>query len=330
MSHNPVVINLGVEIDTSGELIVFAKDTVAATTDVIVCEVELPARCLYDVDNTSGATLYNDPSDVIGNSLIEFRETSNVEGDSSLNDIVAMFSVPGPAQHDLANPDPSGHEGRNYKLMLKDFVYELHEVLKGDVDLSDAAPFKGKYDNIEAHRSAPSLGRAFLMSYADRLFGHVAATAAISNDKQFIEFMNGPAYATMNEVDLDTDDVKPSIPSLSGEKSGAGLAARLVRKLIENGESNAKTIAEQVIGQDATRAMNSDNNHLSPENWHALKFVADDVIYFKIKLADPTLKFGTVAESYPSSTVQKEAADLISAVNSTVNDITYTIKITLS
>jgi hypothetical protein len=44
-----------------------------------------------------------------------------------------------------------------------------------------------------------------------------------------------------------------------------------------------------VIGQDASRAMNKDNNEIIPDKRQALQFMAGDKLYINIRMASPEI-----------------------------------------
>jgi hypothetical protein len=79
-------------------------------------------------------------------------------------------------------------------------------------------------------------------------------------------------------------------------------------------------IARQVIGQDASRAMDQDNNVPAPDVRQALKFIAGDIIYMNIKLKQPTVTVGA------GQNVLKATLD---GKFPLANETIYTLKITL-
>ena len=80
-----------------------------------------------------------------------------------------------------------------------------------------------------------------------------------------------------------------------------------------------KAIAEQVLGQDASRAMDEDNNEVTVDKKQALKFIAGDIIYMNIKLQKPDVVVGSGQKVVDGSVEDKFAVEE-----------NYTLKITLS
>jgi hypothetical protein len=277
--------------------------------------VKLPVDALYDGGNKKG--------------LIEFWEDENV------NDIICQL-----AKTSLTETD-------GYELTAKKLVLGLQDVLMGKLNaresaLVNAPPFD-TYTAL-ADTEMDGFGRLALMAYAHYLLGHVQATAAITNDKEFM-------YA-MESRDKDTNLYKYTVPeyvvgatgaspyNVPGTSTDANLAARLVDALIKansDATGNPTTskvasvaaksalvanIVKQVLGQDANRAVGEDNSHYSPEKHGLLKFFPDDVIYVNINLRSPEVSFGLGG---PKG--QKVTADAIRTRYA--DDISYTIKITL-
>jgi hypothetical protein len=279
MSH-PVEVNLNVNIDASGTINVFGY--VPETHDNIVdCSLGLAVAALYDVAKT-GVTI-DASSQLQANSFFEFMEK-----DSSFGSIEARLSAA---------------EGRDYKVLVKSFVNGLHASLRDKLDATAAEPFNNAKYTLDSQRKSDNFGRLALRVYADHLFGHIDATAAITNDVDFMNFMNGP------DVNVD-----PSNGVITPDSSKASLAARLVKAVIESG-NNITEIAKQVIGQDATRTMDDDNNELAPGNWHPLQFRADDILYMKINLQAPNVTISQ-GQQYEKPTTA-------------MSTISYTIKVKL-
>jgi hypothetical protein len=78
---------------------------------------------------------------------------------------------------------------------------------------------------------------------------------------------------------------------------------------------------EQVLGQDASRALNQDNNALAPGVRQELQFIAGDKIYMNIRLKRPAVTVSNVSQqSAPAATL---FPDDVSA------DVNYCLEITL-
>jgi hypothetical protein len=132
----------------------------------------------------------------------------------------------------------------------------IKAVLNAPFNCSAAEPFNN-YSN-EYHTQS-SFGALALSTYANSLFGHVAATAAIDNDDMIIGYMNN---------DTETD---------------AALNKALAHALYDLSAEKATYIAKQVIGQDASRAKFEDNE----SDWQAVEFKSGDIIYMSIRLIEP-------------------------------------------
>lgn len=256
---NNVKVDLNVSIDASGNVEVFgqAEPTVS---NLVVCAQTLPVTDLYVGDGAN-------------QSLIKFWEPSGAIGDIS-GAVVPAFAVS----------------------KATAFTTDLNAVVNGSMDASGATPFGGyKTQNLNYYTHS-SFGRLALSAYAHYLFGHVAATAAITNDAAFISAMNGEGA------------------------SDAKLASRLVTALSSKDAAAITAIVKQVIGQDAERAKDQDNNKLAPDVQQNLKFYAGDIIYMNINLKAPEV-----------SVLNNEAAQQGEPLGSAfASDISYTLQITLA
>ena len=108
-----------------------------------------------------------------------------------------------------------------------------------------------------------SFGHLALAAYAHYLFGHLQATAAITNDTAIINIMNGEGL---------TD---------------AKIASSLVDAIYGMNTTIATSVCKQVIGQDASRTMNVDNDLTSPASWQRLQWAGGDQIYLQVTLKRP-------------------------------------------
>jgi hypothetical protein len=155
----------------------------------------------------------------------------------------------------------------------------LASIILGTFDCTDALPFKeAKYAG--AYNSRTSFGHVALGAYANDLFGHIAATAAIDNDTLFMTTMNGTGAGQANIAGL----LGEAIYALEADKCTA--------------------IAKQVIGQDASRAMGEDNDAYTPDLWQALEFKENDIVYMSVNLLAPIVSLSNNAQqTTPSSGV---------------------------
>jgi hypothetical protein len=146
-----VVVNFDVTVDASGTVEVFGQAP-ATMENVVVCDVELPVTDLYNGDSDAVFEFW-EPSDALGD-IKGTRKSGWTKGESLRTD--------------------------------------LQSIIDGDMDASGAVPFDiYKTGSQSAYYNHESFGRLALSMYAHYLFGHVAATAAITNDDDFITKMNG-------------------------------------------------------------------------------------------------------------------------------------------
>jgi hypothetical protein len=162
--------------------------------------------------------------------------------------------------------------------------------LVGSLDATNAAPFT---TYAAGYKSRTSFGDLALASYAHSLFGHVDALAAISNDTTFKTKMNG----------------------LSAGEGQAALGLNLAELILSMSAAEATNVVKQVIGQDASRAKDTDNN----DEYQKLEFRAGDKIYLSITLNAPTV-----------TVLNTEVAQLSEPAGSLHSAVKYMIEITLS
>jgi hypothetical protein len=226
-------------------------------------------------------------------------------------------------------------------------------MLVNSFDCSGAEPFKkGIYTGNPNYTSQRDFGRLVLSTYADKLFGHQAATSAITNDISLMESMldvsggcdaNGTEGQRFNSwkqaADISNNDISnwDITQSNTSAKLAVNLTSKIVNKGISNGNIITNTISpvgtltsevagltglgeivKQVLGQDASRAMNQDNNELLPDVHQLLQFHEGDTIYVSIKVTQPAVSFGP-GSANPGYT----------SLNPQFEDRTYMIKISL-
>jgi hypothetical protein len=331
----PVEVNFNVEIDAESKVQLFGE-TFVAPPNVIVAEYEIPATALYEED-ASGASLAG---------LIELYEPSDAQGDIKCT---------------LAHTDSSGNGGPDltgfYQVAAKRLARGFEEMLCGNFDCSGAAPYDdGKYDDIAAYTTQRDFGRVALGMMAHYLFGHVDATAAITNDKAYVEAMLSLSAEGDNEdatsvgraarygawtkaADVSNNAVEAW--SFASTMTDANLALRLVESIVKKGKASSDVtsgsfaessvsaitntatdatlanIVKQVIGQDSSRANNVDGSQRTRDQRQLLRFYAGDVIYVNIKVKKPTVEVtGSGAANEPANTL--------------VTEQSYAIKITLA
>jgi hypothetical protein len=146
----------------------------------------------------------------------------------------------------------------------------LHACLTtGSLDASAATPFSG-YKSASEYYSFANIGELALGYAAANLFGHPAATAAISNDAAIVANMNARAPAA------DAEDI----------------ASDLETKILALTQAVATGIANVVIGQDAARARDEDNNQLQEDEHIALKFYPGDKVIVSVQMTGWTSSAG--------------------------------------
>jgi hypothetical protein len=292
-----VTVNLNVSVDAQGQIEVFGAPPVAPTGELIVSLVGLSSEVLF---KTTG--------DNVDNAMIMFWEPS-----AELGNIYAS----------LASGDYRGDGGFDFTLAKAGFAKKgaeaIEKMLCNGFDCSAANVFN-KYASQDSHYwNHSDFGRVVLSAHAEDIFGHPAATAAITNDEALMKAMlsvsagcdaNGTAaqrYGAWTK-DVTTDAATWSIASST---SDANLAVRIIKKLLKKGEDIAisavttsaagvtsgddtlANIVKQVIGQDATRAMDQDNNELPVDKKQALRFYPGDVVYMNINIEAPSMSYAS-------------------------------------
>ncbi len=270
---SPVVVNFNVSVDASGSVSVFGEEP-HEITNKIVATKSLPVTALYDASGSSNSNVLN--------SLFEFWEGSD------------STDIQGTLSGKTVSGNSSVSQGRDYTKLLPKFVMDLQAVLDAPFDCSGATPFN-QYTSTSQYYKPDNFGRLALSSYAHYLFGHVAATAAITNDVSFMNAMlskTSPNITSTTATYPFTSASPVSVSDISGSTASAtnaNLALRLVKEIMTLSDSKVTDIVKQVIGQDASRAKDQDNNDLQPGVRQALKFVAGDKIYMNIQLQQPNV-----------------------------------------
>jgi hypothetical protein len=294
VSTKNVVINLNVKVDTSGNIEVFG-DSETEVVNIIRAVVKLPTNCLYNITTDD--------------SLIEF-----IEPTSDLSTIVGRLRQSG---------------NKSYVSLLPSFAYYFQKILEGNFDCSGASPFNDviKYANNPDYTTQADFGRLLLSVYAHYLFGHLAATVAITNDdsiiKSTLSFNSSNLYKYSSIADIPSfynEDGTINSVWTNVSSNDINLALRMIAAIIINADPTY--IAKKVIGQDASRAMDVDNNELSPPVYQPLIFRAGDVIYLQITIIDPTIVI--------SNGQQVSSSDLTTPFSNRVTNSTkYSLEITL-
>lgn len=258
---SPVIVNFVVNVDAASGVTVFGQAAPTIINEVIA------------INTLSASTL---------NGLIEFWEPSTAIGTMQ-------------SHLDLELVGAAGSQIASYKASALSLYTGLKTVLSGNFNCASTAPFttdvaeeKTRTDHYSA---IAGFGKVALAQVAHAVFGHVAATAAITNDADFVTNMLADTSSA------NWDAIKASTQSAAV----ANLANALVKALVLKGfngndeykdfeNSTALTsIVNQVIGQDANRAKGQDNNAILPGVRQKLLFAAGDIVYMSITVQYPTI-----------------------------------------
>jgi hypothetical protein len=328
----PIQVNLNVEIEADSALDIFGE-AAPIVSNVVVAEVELPVNALYATTQSAAVE-----------ALIELWEPADAQGT-----IKAKLASTNSYDAVTLGEDMSDNGAGAYKKAAKRLAKGLQKLLCGTLDASAAVPFVDYSDNSVEYYKPRDFGRLALAVFAESLFGHVDATAAITNDKAFVEHMLSLNAQGDNEA-IDASGVaarygawtkKGMVDGSSvlvwndaANSSDANLAVRLAKAIVAKGlsgetlvesaiaDNNAASLAnivKQVVGQDVSRLMNADSSQRTVDKHIALRFYEDDVIYVNIKIKTPTV---TVSAGQNVATGANLAALY-------ANEQSYTLKITL-
>jgi len=169
------------------------------------------------------------------------------------------------------------------------------------LDASGAAPFNASaYSGNDDYQKYTSFGELVLAMYAHDLFGHVAGTGAIDNDDTLVAAIDNNAEGSGN----------------------SRLGYNLATAIYGMNTTAATAVVNQVLGQDAGRAMDQDNNLLAPDTWQDLKWYANDIIYVSVTVKQPIVSV--------SGTTADQNAQLGEPSATSVTQRTYMVKITLT
>lgn len=254
--YTAISLNLGVTVDATKQVEILNRNA-DAVADAVICSVQMPHTSLYDASSQG---------------VFMFWESVN-------RDTVSGEVIPSAGSHGLTRGGG-------------DLAANLRLCLVGGLDAT-AAPIFSTYPAV--YQTPSSVGELALSYAAHGLFGHVAATAAITNDTSIVSYMNG------------TGGTNADLGKLLEDAIYALTAAEV------------STLAQKVIGQDAARARDEDNNEFEPEVRHALPFMAGDVIFVAVQLV-----------GWTSANENVDGADDQADLGSALTAQTFTFEITLS
>jgi hypothetical protein len=267
-----ITVDLNVTVDANGTLEVFGESA-PTLENIVYPEYKMDVKALYDISDDSGLIEFWEPSIALGKIAVAYANEKQAKA----------------------------------KLVAQ----ELQKVLVDRMDATLATPFNdAKYKingiPITEYIKHRDFGRLALASHAHYIFGHQAATSAITNDKVFIENMLSINDKGQDQTSpLDRYNAWTKLTSIATDvenwdstesKTDANLALRLAKlictKLVTAYADDATNadlgkIVAQVIGQDATRAMSQDNNQLAPDMRQKLRFYPGDKIVVSITLNKP-------------------------------------------
>lgn len=310
-AHQPVTVNFNVNIDASGNIDVFGQAAPTYENVVVPLSTTLPVNALYDASANGGLIEFWEPSSDLGNiyaQLANSAEGVDVSG--------ALISYAG-----------------KYQTASKVLAHGLQRILVNTLDCSQATPFSG-YTSVTEYYQQSDFGRVALSAHAHDIFGHVAATAAITNDQAFMAAMlsvtevsvadgatGAQRYSAWTKSAMvDASDVE--LWSDAQSRTDANLAVALAKAIVMKGldasgnivvsdvasttDAQLASIVKQVIGQDASRAMDVDNNELAPNRHQFLRFYEGDKVVVNITLKTPAVS--TNGNKFTAASAEAKAA----------------------
>ena len=298
--HNSVIVNLFANVDAQGDIDLVKSDE-KSVTNIVVCLTDLPVNALYTDVSDGIIEFWEDPAnaDVLDACVSDSSLANGVGNDGTTPAVQDGFDV----------------ARRNFLSQGLDNIANGRGTsgVQGSAGLEAIAapPFNdAKYASVTQYHAFPTFGALGLASYAHQLYNHVAATAAIDNDTELVNYFNS--------------NITPNA------QIGLGLANALRATTADV----CADIVKQVLSQDQSRSGGKDNTDAEPLGHQALMFAAGDIIYVTVNLKKPTV---TVANAGPpaapvaapdGSTTPSAVANLTGS--DSMVDISYTLQITLS
>jgi hypothetical protein len=224
---------------------------------------------------------------------------------STLNGLIEFWEPSSDSKEIESHLDLTGDEISSYKTSALSLYSGLKSVLASSFDCKEAEPYKTDGSgNLVSYSALAGFGKVALGQAAKAVFGHVAATAAITNDADYalnmLKETTDPASTTWDLIKTNGGNQTAAVPNL---------ANALVRDLIMKGyngnveykeyenASELTSIAKQVIGQDPSRAKDQDNNQLAPNTRQKLMFYKDDTVYMSITVSFPLIYLSTATST---------------------------------
>ena len=309
----PIEVNFEVVITGDSAISIFSAPTVAVT-NVIVAEVGLPVNALYDEAAVEGLIELWEP--LTGPNEIECQ-LANVAPRAGAYKKSAKKLALGLERILCGSFDCAAATPFNDAKYATDAAHYRKQRDFGRVALSSFSHFLlGHVDATAAITNDLAFIKSMLSLSAD-------ADAAVKTEYNYDNTKLFKAQAAATEgarlrnakyskaTEIASSDytawTSAAPATAAGTAADANLAQRLVAAILAKGLSagvesvNAVAagathiggIVAQVVGQDASRLMNVDNNARTKETHQFLRFYAGDIIYMNIKLAQPSVTVGT-------------------------------------
>ncbi len=293
-----VTVNFNVNVDASGSIEVFGLPAPTVTENPIY-----PVNLKLSAAQLTKMIAFWEPSDDLNKISCKLAENDDVEGSDGLTAIQYV-------------------------------TQQFEMILCDNFDASGAYPFNlgsglvSKYNNSNKYYEPTNFGRLVVGNFADQIFGHVAATAALSNDKEIMKNILSVSTATDEHLEetnpnvlYDLWDRKTEVLNsviaddwtVTQSSTDSNIAVAFGKALYDKGVSGGilqtqkfakgetlanitggiAAIVAQVIGQDASRAMTTDNNELAPDVKKALEFKEGDTLFMNITIPAITPSYGS-------------------------------------
>jgi hypothetical protein len=297
--HVSVTVNLDVQVDASGDMVIYGAPAYT------------PVNPVYCMVGLSAEILYADAS----NAMFEFQEPA-----SAIGTVVGQLCE---------------EEGREYLKQSGKLAKGFDKVLRGGMDASGALPYSNDPRlDYKAQGVFDDFGDFTLGLYAHHLLGHAGARGVISNDEAIraaalSNDTNGAyKYTIPDAIDAAAET---AWKAAAGDATDFDLARRIVGKILAKKGTNAVTeIVKQVIGKDASRALNEDNTEHKVDEWAALQFYPEDRICVQVTLERPHVTMGSAQQEVSENELQANGSYSTAASDKNAPDSKqFTLIITL-
>jgi hypothetical protein len=175
-----------------------------------------------------------------------------------------------------------------------------------------------------------NFGKVALGQVTNEVFGHVAATAAITNDEEYVTYMlNGDLSTTWDNIYAYGSQQSISKPNLAnalvrtlmmyGYKKDASNADIEIKD--EEDAPRLTLITKQVISQDPSRTKVSTSGHIK------LSFSPGDIVFMTVNVLAATLSLSNAGQN---DTPAQKAAALAATTLTSGSARSFDLKITIS